>query len=122
MYFFKPISLGSEKKNEFGVNECKFKYEGYISDELCGGAEGEIKGNFVYINKLVFPEDKPDFCEGLLRASLNYGANRGAYMGSCRCENATGVMELMGFEKIENGEYVGDIPTLLAGSCGDCKK
>ena len=122
MYFFKPIALSEEKKNKNGVFECTFRYDGYDSDELSGGCEGEISGNYVTVTKLSFPEDKPDFCEGLIRAALNYGANRGAYMARCGCKNAVAIMELMRFEKTESGCYEGDIPTLLSGSCSDCSK
>lgn len=120
MYFFKPIALSEERKNNNGVLECRFKYDGYISDNLEGGCEGEIKGNYVTVTTISFPQDKPDFCEGLLRAALNYGANRGAYMARCGCENAFKVMELMGFEESGCGFWEGDIPTLLAGTCSGC--
>ncbi|MBQ7653946.1 MAG: hypothetical protein IJS17_02620 [Clostridia bacterium] len=122
MYFFKPIALNEEKKNINGVRECVFKYEGYDSDKLAGGCVGEIKGNYVYVTEIDFPEDKPDFCEGLIRAALNYGANRGAYMARCGCENAVKILELMRFEKTDGGFYEGDIPTLLAGTCSGCAK
>ena len=122
MYFFKPVSLSEEKKNSNGVSECKFAYEGYISDDPSGGCVGEIRGNYVYVTEISFPKDKPDFCEGLLRAALNYGANRGAYMARCGCDDAVSIMELMRFEKTDDGYYEGDIPTLLAGNCGDCGK
>ena len=121
MYYFKPILLDNEKKNINGVIECKFKYDGYDSNILSGFSECEIKGNYIYIYKLEFPQDKPDFCEGLIRASLNFGANRGAYMGCCIAQNSIKVLELMGFEKQTDGSYSGDIPTLLGGSCGNCK-
>ncbi|MBQ7580164.1 MAG: hypothetical protein IJU39_02530 [Clostridia bacterium] len=122
MYFFKPIALSEEKKNINGVFECAFKYDGYDSDDFSGGCEGVIEGNYVIVTKIAFPADKPDFCEGLLRAALNYGANRGAYMARCCCLNAIDSMEMMGFEEVEPGCFEGDIPTLLGGSCGRCAK
>lgn len=57
--------------------------------------------------------------EGFVRAALNFGANRNAYMAYCKQENIRDVLLMLGFEK--NGDvYGGDIPTLLQGSC--CKK
>ena len=54
-----------------------------------------------------------------MRAALNFGANRNAYMAYCSLEKINDVLTLLGFEK-NNGIYEGDIPTLLKGSC--CKK
>lgn len=121
MYYFKPISSVDEVKEAYD-KKTEFSYIGYENDEQSGGCECEIKGNYVEIKKITFPSDKPDFCEGLIRASLNYGANRGAYMAKTKCENADYVLKLLGFEKNEDGYYEGDIPSLLQGSCGKCAK
>ena len=56
-----------------------------------------------------------------MRASLNFAANRGVYMAQCSCENAEYILNLMGFEKLDNSTYQGDIPSLLTGTCSGCK-
>lgn len=56
--------------------------------------------------------------EGYIRASLNFCANRNAYMAHCDIESVADVLLLLGFKK-NNDIYSGDIPTLLKGSC--CK-
>ncbi|MPN38601.1 hypothetical protein SDC9_186125 [bioreactor metagenome] len=78
-----------------------------------------IEKSVVKIYNLDFPQDMPDFGEGLIRSALNFAANRGAYIGKCFCTNATTILERMRFEK--GGDcYTGDIPTLLGGTCCNC--
>ncbi len=55
--------------------------------------------------------------EGLMRAALNYAANRGCYMACFSAENAADYRALLPFEEKE-GVWRGDIPSLLSGSCG----
>lgn len=61
----------------------------------------------------------PDFsvAEELLRSALNYAANRGLYLAVFSLANADDVRALLPFEQ-KDGVWCGDIPTLLAGSCG----
>lgn len=56
--------------------------------------------------------------EGLLRAALNFAANRGAYLASCEIAQISDVLKMLGFTE-ENGVFRGEIPELLQGSC--CK-
>ncbi|MBQ6624894.1 MAG: hypothetical protein IIX39_03655 [Clostridia bacterium] len=120
MYFFKPVCENDEVKKQYDKN-MTFSYEGYDDEVLSGGCSCTIKGNYVIVDKIVYPQDKPDFCEGLIRASLNFAANRGVYMAQCSCENAEYILNLMGFEKLDNSTYQGDIPSLLTGTCSGCK-
>lgn len=56
--------------------------------------------------------------EGLIRSALNFAANRGAYIAKCSQSEFDGVLKALGFS-LEGGEYSGEIPELLKGSC--CK-
>lgn len=67
----------------------------------------------------VYTDGDDEIVEGFIRSSLNYGANRGAYIAFYKAENGTSVAETLGFRKNSDGVYEGEIPELLAGSC--CK-
>lgn len=78
----------------------------------------EINGRFCEIKNIKTDLKDKLLTEGLMRASLNYAGNRGAYIAKCKDENISDVLILLGFSK--SGDfYEGDIPTLLQGSC--CK-
>lgn len=78
----------------------------------------KIDGRFCEIKSIVTDNTDKLFTEGLLRASLNFAGNRGAYIARCCDTNVADVLTVLGFEK-KNGFYEGDIPTLLLGNC--CK-
>lgn len=59
-----------------------------------------------------------ELIEGLLRASLHFAANRGAYIAVCRDKSLKDVLMLLGFTETD-GVFSGEIPTLLQGHC--CK-
>ncbi len=120
MYIFKPIEDVSELSKHFSgcVNG---GYIGFEGDEIIGKCSLYVDGHIVTVKTIDFDKDKPDIGEGLIRAALNFGANRNAYYAYCSCENAVEIMKLMGFEE-NDGIYSGDIPTLLGGSCGCCRQ
>lgn len=120
MYIFKPVTDKKELSELFsdGVNG---GYVGFEGDEIIGKCSLFVDGSKVYVKTVEFDKDKPDVGEGLLRAALNFGANRNAYYAYCSCENAVEIMKLMGFEE-NDGVFSGDIPTLLGGSCGCCRQ
>ncbi len=120
MYIFKPITDKNELFKLFGDN-VNGGYIGFEGDEIIGSCSVFVDGSKVTVKSIEFDMDEPDAGEGLLRAALNFGANRNAYYAYCSCENAVEIMKLMGFEE-ENGVYSGDIPTLLGGSCGCCRQ
>lgn len=120
MYIFKPITDKNELSRIF-IGEVNGGYIGFEGDEIIGKCSLFVEGSKVYVRTVEFPEDKPDVGEGLLRAALNFGANRNAYFAYCSCPNAVGIMRLMGFEE-NDGVFSGDIPTLLGGSCGCCRQ
>ena len=120
MYIFKPIDDISELSKLFS-DDVNGGYIGYEGDEVIGKCSLYVDGYIVTVKTIDFDKDKPDIGEGLMRAALNFGANRNAYYAYCSCENAVEIMKLMGFEE-NDGIYSGDIPTLLGGSCGCCRQ
>ena len=120
MYIFKPITEKNDLLKLF-TDEVNGGYVGYEGDEVIGKCSLLVDGSKVFVKSVEFDRDKPDIGEGLMRAALNFGANRNAYYAYCSCENAVDVMRLMGFEE-NDGVYSGDIPTLLGGSCGCCRQ
>ncbi|MCH5190849.1 MAG: hypothetical protein J1F23_01650 [Oscillospiraceae bacterium] len=124
MIYYKPITDKQQLRKRFPQKP--------INDsDVCGAYIGfDDSGNNVgscYINtdgyKCYLSDVSCDLSdkllvEGFVRAALNFGANRNAYMAYCNQENISDVLLMLGFEK--NGDlYGGDIPTLLQGSC--CK-
>lgn len=120
MYIFKPITDVHQLSELFG-DDINGGYIGYEGDEIIGKCSLFVENSKVYVRSVDFPQDKPDIGEGLIRAALNFGANRNAYYAYCSCVNAIDIMKLMGFEE-NDGVYSGDIPTLLGGSCGCCRQ
>lgn len=120
MYIFKPITDKNDLSKHFS-DDVNGGYIGFEGEEIIGKCSLFVEGSKVYVRTIEFPEDKPDIGEGLLRAALNFGANRNAYFAYCSCKNAVSVMKLMGFEEYD-GVFSGDIPTLLGGSCGCCRQ
>ncbi len=120
MYIFKPIT-DEKLLSELFSDEVNGGYIGFEGDTIIGRCSLFVDGSKVTVKSIDFDKDKPDIGEGLLRAALNFGANRNAYYAYCSCENAIDIMKLMGFEE-NNGVFSGDIPTLLGGSCGCCRQ
>ena len=125
MVFYKPI-VDIEKIKEL-FNDFQFEegtygaYVGYDEDKTCvGKALVKVSGYNCYL--LAVDCDKTDklLVEGFVRASLNFSANRSAYMAYCSLEDISDVLFLLGFEN-NNGVFGGDIPSLLKGSCNCCK-
>lgn len=116
MYFFKPIY------NSENVKATYFSYIGFDDDIKIGDCSCKIDEKFVVIETVNISKDMPDFYEGLIRACLNFAGNRNVYMAKCLDEKYKNVLEMMGFEKDKENVYVGDIPSLLQGSCENCKK
>lgn len=120
MYIFKPVT-DEKLLSELFSDEVNGGYVGFEGNEIIGRCSLLVDGQKVIVKTVEFDKDKPDVGEGLLRAALNFGANRNAYYAYCSCENAIEVMKLMGFEE-NDGVFSGDIPTLLGGSCGCCRQ
>lgn len=97
---------------------------GYIGYDMnsnsaeCGFSVFRLNGYTMEIVG-VYTDGDNETVEGFIRSSLNYGANRGAYIAFYKAEKGTSVAEKLGFAKNGDGIYEGEIPELLAGSC--CK-
>lgn len=87
----------------------------FLADEEgigAGSCEIALSGYEVEVLNAEYDEDKPYALELLLRAALNYAANRNAYIAKTKLDIFTDFP----FEK--DGEFFkGTIPELLAGSC-----
>ena len=118
MFEFKPVVETDEIKKLYH-KEDGFAYIGMENEKVLGSCYFRMDKSAVEILNLDFPQDMPAFGEGLIRSALNFAANRGAYMAKCCCTNATVILERMRFEK-DGDCYMGDIPTLLGGTCGNC--
>lgn len=124
MVIYKPVSEISALKEMFPdfCFETNLVYGGYFAENEDGTKNGKclfcINGYDCEILKIECDCSDRLLVEGYIRASLNYCANRNAYMAYCGIEKISPVLNLLGFEN-NKGIYNGDIPTLLKGSC--CK-
>ena len=123
MIFYKPIVDINSIKIEFpNINFDSNTFGAYIGFDEDGSYVGKslVCINGYNCNIIALNCDYTDklLVEGFLRASLNFCANRNAYMAHCEISEISEILEYLGFEK-NNGVYSGDIPTLLKGNC--CK-
>lgn len=123
MVVYKPVSDVTEIKKIY--NDVKFEndciygtYRAFLNDECVGGCLVKVEGYNCFISKLNSSVDDAELVEGLIRSALHFASNRNAYMAFCNENKYKSVLDLLGFEYNE-GNYYGDIPTLLSGSC--CK-
>ena len=124
MIIYKPIHNIEVLKEQY--SQIRFEdnktYGGYFGIEEDGSQVGQclfsIEGYHCYIITIECDYMDKLLVEGFIRASLNYCANRNAYMAYCEIDEISDVLLMLGFEK-KNNTYSGDIPTLLKGSC--CK-
>ena len=124
MICYKPIHDIEALKRQYShmIFDEKKIYGGYSGFEVDGSQVGQclfsIEGYHCYIITIECDYMDKLLVEGFIRASLNYCANRNAYMAYCEIDEISDVLLMLGFEK-KNNTYSGDIPTLLKGSC--CK-
>ncbi|MGN0570250.1 MAG: hypothetical protein ACI4N4_07085 [Candidatus Fimenecus sp.] len=125
MIYYKPITdkvkLAQLFKLDLIAENAVFGgYIGYDeSNNEVGKCLVKITGYNCFVTELDCDYSDKLLTEGFVRAALNFGANRNAYMAYCSLEEIKDVLTLLGFEN-NNDIYEGDIPTLLKGSC--CKK
>lgn len=93
-------------------------YVALEDDAILGKCLVEVTGYTCTITELVQTGADKLVTEGLVRAALNFAANRGAYLASCSIAQIADVLKILGFSE-ENGVFRGEIPELLKGSC--CK-
>lgn len=93
-------------------------YVALEDDAILGKCLVEVTGYTCTISELAQTGADKLVTEGLVRAALNFAANRGAYLASCSIVQIADVLKMLGFSE-ENGVFRGEIPELLQGSC--CK-
>lgn len=97
---------------------------GYVGCDMlngekeCGFSVFRLNGYTMEIVDILSQGDS-ETVEGFIRSSLNYGANRGAYIAYYKTDKGIDVAKLLGFCKGKDGILTGEIPELLAGHC--CK-
>lgn len=118
MLTFKP-KTNSELPEKYKNDERALGYIGYEENgSECGVAVFYLNGYTMEIIEVTVPDKDPETQEGLIRSSLNYGANRNAYIAYYSAVEGVEVAKTLGFAK--NGDRLsGEIPFLLAGHC--CK-
>ena len=84
----------------------------------CGFSVFRLNGYTMEIIDVV-SECDDETVEGFIRSSLNYGANRGAYIAYYKAASGVNVAKMLGFKENKEKIREGEIPELLAGSC--CK-
>lgn len=95
---------------------------GYVGCDMangekeCGFSVFRLNGYTMEILDIVTDGDD-ETVEGFIRSSLNYGANRGAYIAYYRAEKGLVVAKNLGFKENLKGIPEGEIPELLAGHC-----
>ena len=117
MIKYTPIDntvIGSDNKNIFGYVGTDTK-----TGTDCGKCIAELNGYSMKIISLYSDCDN-ETVEGFIRSSLNYGANRNAYIAYYLADDGKDVAKLLGFTENSDGVLFGEIPELLAGSC--CKE
>lgn len=124
MIIYKPVTDINKIKElypnmSFQDNLIYGGYSGFDEDgNSVGNCLFSIDGYNCYLLSIDCDYEDKLLVEGYIRASLNFCANRNAYMAHCEIEDVSDVLIMLGFIKNKN-IYSGDIPTLLKGSC--CK-
>ena len=113
MLFFEPTVINSES--------CTARFTANDGDIRLGICELLLHNNLADITAVSLKTDDLSIGEGLLRAALNFAANRGYYMAVFSAKDAENVRRRLPFEE-KNGSFRGDIPSLLAGTCGNIDK
>ncbi len=118
MLTFRP-KTNTDLTDKYKNDDRALGYIGYDeSGKECGMAVFYLDGYTMEIIEISVPDKDPETQEGLIRSSLNYGANRSAYIAYYSATEGIEVAKMLGFEK--NGDRLsGEIPFLLAGHC--CK-
>ena len=108
MIFFK-----NTVKDDFTI-----EFEALEREKTIGSCTLRLTDNLADVTELTYSENSPYAVEGLLRSAYNYAGLRNYYMARCSARNIDSFLDGMNFTK-QDGEYVGDIPSILMGSC--CK-
>lgn len=108
MIFFKHTSLDNNKVS----------FQAIEDDIVLGECTLVLSEQVADVTSLSYSLQAPYVVEGLLRSAYNYAALKNYYMAKCSAKNINHFLDKMNFQFSQN-EYIGDIPTILKGSC--CK-
>lgn len=121
MIKYMPVAF-DELPSPFCEDSSLNGYRGFdMSDneKECGFSAFRLNGYMMEILEIISDADA-ETVEGFIRSSLNYGANRGAYIAYYKAEKGIETARLLGFKENSDGILEGEIPELLSGHC--CKK
>ena len=109
MLEFKPACVGNNI----------YLYSAFGNGEKTGECRFSIDG--MYMDFLSVEASDPLIAEGLIRSSLNFGANRNAYIARVNPENINSQPFIALRFSEKNGLMTAEIPFALQGSCKDCQ-
>ena len=95
-------------------------YTALEGDLPLGKSLVRVEGSGCSILRLETQSSDALLCELLVRASLHFAANRGAFSAHCALPAYKDTLLTLGFTE-RDGDFFGELPTLLQGSCAHCK-
>ena len=107
MLEFKPACVGNNI----------YLYSAFENGEKTGECRFSIDG--MYMDFLSVEASDPLTAEGLIRSSLNFGANRNAYIARVNTENINSQPFITLRFSGKDGLLTAEIPFALQGSCKD---
>ena len=110
MIFFEP--------DEYRSSTCTVRFTAKDGETALGFCDLLLHDGLADVVSVAQVSEDPLIAEGLLRAALNYAANRSYYTARFSALDRDRVRALLPFEQ-KDGVWQGDIPTLLAGTCGN---
>ena len=124
MLFCKPHTDLAEIRALFPSEnfDAKGVYGAYTAlegDLPLGKSLVHVEGSGCSILRLETQSSDALLCELLVRASLHFAANRGAFSAHCALPAYKDTLLTLGFTE-RDGDFFGEIPTLLQGSCTHC--
>ncbi len=124
MLFCKPFTDMSEIRALFPTRSLDGEgvygaYTALENDLPLGKCLVRVQGNECRILQIETQSADALLCELLVRAALHFAANRGAFTARCALPQYKSTLLTLGFRE-QDGEFCGEIPTLLQGSCQNC--
>lgn len=124
MLYCKPYTDLSEIRMLFpseslDANGIYGAYTALEGDLPLGKSLVRVEGNSCRILRVETQSFDALLCELLVRASLHFAANRGAFLARCALPAYQDTLLTLGFSE-RDGDFSGEIPTLLQGSCAHC--
>lgn len=92
------------------------KMKAYEGEKEVGICSFSIDGYTMNFESIAVDNNDAIITEGLIRSSMNYAANRGAYISKVKKGTAQAVFEFLGFK---GEEFLSaEIPEVLTAGCG----